>query len=128
MSGPMNKALLDTNVLIALLKGDEKALALIECYFYNPSISIISATELLVKSTKETHITIKSFLEAITIIDFEGIKQAERTADIRRKTGMRLPDSIIAATALLHNLTLVSFDKEFLKLGQKDWVILEYPR
>lgn len=44
-------------------------------------------------------------------------KIIEKTIEIRRKVKIKLPDAIIAATAIIHNLTLLSTnDSDFLKV------------
>jgi predicted nucleic acid-binding protein len=41
----------------------------------------------------------------------------EKTIELRRKVKIKLPDAIIAATAIVHNLTLLSTnDSDFLKV------------
>jgi predicted nucleic acid-binding protein len=41
----------------------------------------------------------------------------EKTIELRRKAKIKLPDAIIAATAIVHNLTLLSTnDSDFLKV------------
>ncbi|AYQ36523.1 PIN domain-containing protein [Runella sp. SP2] len=41
----------------------------------------------------------------------------EKTIELRKKAKIKLPDAIIAATAIIHNLTLLSTnDSDFLKV------------
>ena len=44
--------------------------------------------------------------------------------NIRQNTRMKLPDALIAATALQHNLTLVSADKGFCKIANLDLLLI----
>lgn len=74
-----------------------------------PSISVISEIELLCwKSTNEKdQKTLKNFLSEVWIFELE--KEIKlRTAEIRKQYRMKLPDAIIAATALVYDLKLIT--------------------
>ena len=74
--------------------------------------------ELMVWQTedKDEIKTLKSFVESSTILSLsEAVVQ--RTIEVRKTFKIKLPDSIIAATALVHNYTLVADnDKDFQKV------------
>ena len=97
MSG--NKILLDTNAVLYVLNGDETlANFLFERELY---LSIISEMELLgyKNITDKEKQTIEEFLKELIIINIdEKIKLS--TIEVKKTSGMKLPDSIIAATAI----------------------------
>jgi hypothetical protein len=103
----------DTNTVIYYLQQQfppsaEKFMdnLLIEAY---PVISAITEIELLCwKSATEKDIEVlRSFIDDAVVIGLEQpIKY--KTADIRKKHKIKLPDAIIAATAIIYELTLIS--------------------
>jgi predicted nucleic acid-binding protein len=115
MSG---KVVLDSNTIIDLFNG----LITLESFKQMLSnaeqiISVITELELLSFSgiNMEQEQKIKLFLEKREILPLtEEIKQ--KTIEFRRKTNKKLPDSIIAATSIVSNATLITRDKELLNL------------
>lgn len=74
-----------------------------------PVISAITEIELLCwKTTNEKDLEVlHSFINDALVLELEqSIKL--KTADIRMAHKIKLPDAIIAATALIYNLTLLS--------------------
>ncbi len=123
MSG--NNYLLDTNIILYLLGGDKVLAGIIGSK--TPYISFITEMELLanplMKAAEEK--AIQAFLSACIIVEINtGIKQA--AISIRKKSGLKLPDSIIAATAEYENLSLLTADTGFNKL--KSLNILQYKK
>lgn len=106
--------LLDTNVVLYLLGG------VIPGHFEhgNYFISVITEIELLsypsLCENEETKI--RSFLSDVSIIDINATVKDE-TIKLRRAYLMRLPDAIIAASAITMDATLISNDKIFKKLA-----------
>jgi predicted nucleic acid-binding protein len=81
-----------------------------------PVISAITEIELLCwKTATENDLEVlRSFISESLVIELEQpIKY--KTADIRRKHRIKLPDAIIAATALVYELSLVSRNKSDFK-------------
>ena len=74
-----------------------------------PAISVITEIELLCwKTTSDTDIQLLiDFIEEVTIFELENAIKL-KTAEIRKTNRVKLPDAIIAATALVHDLTLVT--------------------
>ena len=109
MSG--NNFVLDTNTVLYLLNGDE---TLAEFLFEkNLFISIITEMELLSykKITAKEQKQIQLFLSELRIINIsETIK--ETAIAVRKKYGFKLPDSIIAATAITLSHPLLTADKQ----------------
>jgi predicted nucleic acid-binding protein len=100
--------LLDTNVVIDFSsqklpsKSSLKVSGIID---KTPRISIITKIELF--SVPNMSANIVDFVrEALVIQLEEGV--VEKTIDLRRKYRIKLPDAIIAATALIYNLILVT--------------------
>ena len=107
MSG---KILLDTNILIMALNN---GLVLPQ---KNYIISVITEIELLSfpkLSEKEDKI-LRNFLKNFEIIYIDE-KIKEKTISIRKNTFLKLPDSLIIATAITKKATLVTADKQILK-------------
>lgn len=104
--------LLDTNALISLIKKDTPLENLsIKTQFY---LSIISEMELLSYSKLSIleEQLISSVLNSSCVINItEEIKKM--TIRLRKSFNLKLPDAIIAATAIVKGLTLVTDDKTF---------------
>jgi len=74
-----------------------------------PSISVITEIELLCwKNASETELEVMhDFINRVTIFNLEdAIKY--KTVEIRKVHKIKLPDAIIAATALIYNLILIT--------------------
>jgi len=79
----------------------------------DPTLSVITEIELLCwKSPSPNEMTLlKGFIGDCYV--FELDRQVKlKTIEIRRDYGLKLPDAIIAATALTFDLTLISNDKK----------------
>ncbi len=107
----MQTYLLDTNSLIYALNGGVKIP--INDYV----VSVITEIELLSypQLTQEEAESIKKMLSVFCIVPLtETVK--ERTIWIRKEYKLKLPDSIIVATAIEKRAILVTSDKQLLKL------------
>ncbi|WP_404415236.1 type II toxin-antitoxin system VapC family toxin [Marinospirillum sp.] len=106
-----NRYLLDTNIFINAIH--QKIKLPIAHYAF----SVITELELLgfpgLNSTDEA--VIKAILQQLTRIELNEQIRAE-TIQIRRSSLMKLPDSIISASAIVTGATLVTDD---IKLAQK---------
>ena len=122
MSG--NSILLDTNIVLYFLGGDKALIPLLE----NKQliVSFISELELLsYQDLKENEgLKIKQFLSECIILDINQLIK-ERTVELRRKYSLRLPDSIVIATALYLNVPIISADKELAKVRESDLVLYQ---
>ena len=117
--------LLDTIVVLYLLGGDKVLARIIGNK--TPYLSFITEMELLghqqMKASEEKQIL--NFLAECIIIEMnQGIKQ--KAIQIRKNTGLKLPDSIIAASAEYENLSLLTADSDFNRL--KSLNILQYKK
>lgn len=70
-----------------------------------PNLSVINKIELL--SFSEIKPLLNNFIEQSNILPLHD-EIANKTILIRRQNKIKLPDAIIAATALIHNLILVT--------------------
>lgn len=113
MSG--NSFVLDTNIVLYLLSGNSTVAEIIDgAQIY---VSFITQLELLGYQgiSKREQQKVKSFLADCTIVDItEEIKR--NTIALKQKYHIKLPDSIIAATAQFLNIPLLTADKGFSKL------------
>lgn len=107
------KYLLDTNVVIGLLKGQAPAIGLLgNCSLKQCAVSQITRLELLgfcgLSTTDEQ--AIRRFLGHCQVFMLEE-KLEPKIIELRRGRSCKLPDAIIAATALVHGLQLLTLDQ-----------------
>jgi tRNA(fMet)-specific endonuclease VapC len=115
-----NRYLFDTNAIIHLLRGDsalEKLLESIDWF----GVSIISQLEFLSFDglEKEDEILFDQFLDRVQVIGLEPYFDdlISSAISIRKNHKLKLPDAIIAATALSANATLITADNDFQKVS-----------
>jgi predicted nucleic acid-binding protein len=113
MSG--NSLVIDTNIILYLLNGDETLVPILEDkQLY---ISFVTQLELLSFhkiSTQDIKI-IMEFIDDCVVIDIpHDIKK--QAIKLRRNYKIKLPDAIVAATANYLNSPLLTADKGFKKL------------
>ena len=114
--------LIDSNILIGLLNGDARAMEQLQQAGAMPSrcaFSSISRMEVLgwQGMTHEQERTITSLLSAMRHMPIDASVENAAIA-LRRSRKIKLPDAIIAATAQVHGLTLLSRDDHLLKVAQ----------
>ena len=84
-----------------------------------PNISVITEIEAL--SWRNSDVVkeniVRSFVEDSNIIALSP-KVVEKCIEIRRNRKIKTPDAIIAATAIVHNLTLLTSDSDFKNISQ----------
>jgi predicted nucleic acid-binding protein len=116
--------LIDTNIALYLLSGDETIAEILDKT--NVYISVISELELLgyqdiTNGEKEK---IKEFIKDCIIIELnEAIKTL--TIDLKQSIKIKLPDAIIAATAMYLNIPLISADIGFEKINEIQFIKYE---
>ena len=116
--------MLDTNIVLYLLNGEETLIPLLE--EKNLFLSFITQMELLsAKNIKQEDILkIKQFISECTVIDItQGIK--DFTIITRKNYPVKLPDCIIAATSLWLNMPLITADSDFKKIDTIDLIYFE---
>jgi predicted nucleic acid-binding protein len=107
-----NKLLLDTNIILYILTGDETI-----ARYLNGKIlfaSVISEIELrgFQKLTQKEEKAIKSFLSQFRIIYIDDAIKNEAIL-LRKQYALKLPDCIVAATAISLNLPLITADQQY---------------
>ena len=112
MSGTVAELLVDTDVFIDHLRGAQE----LTPRRHRLHFSVITRAELVAgNSATDAVSTLLSPFKEI------GVDRAvaERAGRIRRESGVRLPDALIAATALEHGLGLVTRNRsDFVKIRQ----------
>lgn len=103
------KRLLDTNTVLYLLAGRLAEPLIAGEYF----VSVITEMELLsyplIEAEHEGQI--QSFLSKVAVVELNS--EIKRTAiEIRRVAGLKLPDAIIAATAMVIDAELLTNDRK----------------
>jgi len=112
----MSGYLLDTNSVIYFFNSEEKISKLIEETEDPIRISFITKIELLCFEADDDIIQkIVEFIEEIEVV-FIDDEIIDKTIDYRKILNLKIPDAIIAATAKVKELTLVTADKS---LSQK---------
>ncbi len=107
------KRLLDTNAILYLLGGKLAQTLPAGEYF----ISLISEMELLSYPSldESAQAKIRDFLSAVTVVDLsEEVKSL--AIRLRRQHLLKLPDAIVAATALSLGATLITNDAKLLRV------------
>lgn len=112
MSG--TKVVLDTNAVLYLLGGKLSPAVLPKSEFF---ISFITELELLSypNLSKAEEEKIKEFVHSVDVINLNSEIKSE-TVRLRKNYKIKLPDSIICATALFLDASLLTFDNSFKKI------------
>lgn len=119
-----NKLLADTNIVIYLLDGDRTVADLLDNKTVH--ISFVTQLELLSYSdlSDQDEARIKEFLEQCIIIDINpSIK--EEVIRARKQHRLKLPDSIIIASALYLDIPLITSDQGLQKVEELSLVYYE---
>lgn len=115
--------LADTNFMIHLNQGNK----LVEPFLlYSFATSFITEIELLsaYNISKIKRKQFKELLDDCLILEMNHqIKKS--SIEIRNQYKLKIPDAIIASTALVYNLPLISSDKEFEKIKDLNLIFLE---
>jgi predicted nucleic acid-binding protein len=98
--------LLDTNILIDVLRGQDPALRWLERQ-PRVAISVITWIEVLAGCRDGEAERIDSWLESFPRLALDQAI-ARETVQLRQRHGLKVPDAIILATATCHGLTLVT--------------------
>ncbi len=79
-----------------------------------PNISVITQIEALswIHSNKTKENIVKMFIDDAIVLPLTN-EIVSRCIKIRRSNKLKTPDAIIAATAIEHNFTLLTKDKDF---------------
>ena len=118
----MTRYLLDTNAVIYLVNG-RLALPLPEGQY---SISVITEIELLSfpNLLDEEEQRIRDLLQVLERVQLSDTVR-QQTILLRRKNRLKLPDAIIAASALTHRAILLTNDQSFASIDGLDCKALQ---
>ena len=119
-----SNVLLDTNIVLYLLNGDRTLSELL--YLKKLYLSFISQLELLGfrSITSKQQIEIKKFIQECIVIDINADIKNEVIL-IRKTSNLKLPDSIILATARYLSIPLITSDIDFKQIGTEEIIIYE---
>ncbi|MGE0773266.1 MAG: type II toxin-antitoxin system VapC family toxin [Cyclobacteriaceae bacterium] len=122
MSG--NRVLLDTNIIIYLLSGDKTLAELLQGK--TVYVSFIFELELLGFSsmTQRESEKISHFLGQCYIVDINPEIKTQ-SVTLRKKHKIKLPDSILMATALFLDVPLISADKGLSRVEGINFILYE---
>ena len=120
----MGLIIADTNIIIYAIKGLKK----IEPYLseYDFAVSEISIIELLgVKNIESfTLKKRKEFLSDCHIYNYNSYIRS-LAIDIKQKHILKIPDALIAATAIHYDTPLITADKDFKKIEELEVIIVD---
>lgn len=119
-----NEIFLDTNTCIYLLNGNKILADFLQGQ--EIFISIISEIELFAYKGNDLNSTeiLNSFIQSVEIIHLDqSIKNT--TIQIRKTFKLKLPDCIIAASAISNNLPFITADKAFKIVKELDLILFE---
>jgi hypothetical protein len=116
-----NSLLLDTNIVLYLLNGEETLIPLLE--EKNLFLSFVTQLELLGTRylNPDDNLKIKQFISECTVIDITP-EIKDITINIRQNYNIKLPDCIIVATSLWLNMPLITADHDFTKIDIADLI------
>ncbi len=118
------KYLLDTNFIIGLHQFDNKVIDLIKSRkidYQQCAISVITYLEVLgfTGHTEEDKRTLANLLALFTCYELtQDIQQ--QTINLKQAHKIKLPDTIILATAQVHELELITFDKKLINQSKRE--------
>ena len=120
---------LDTNIVIAYFGGETHIVEKIDSAVINGETIIVPTiviAETLAYPQIDASLTarIHHWLATGVIVNVFDLPLAEKAAAIRRETKLKLTDSAIAATAIVHGASLATRDQQFKKVS--DLTILEW--
>ncbi|MCC8411146.1 type II toxin-antitoxin system VapC family toxin [Mucilaginibacter sp. UR6-1] len=115
---------IDTNICIYLLNGDATLAKLLQDQTIY--ISVTTEMELYAYHHNDESVTtiLNDFIKSVYVINIDEDVKANTIA-IRKKHKLKLPDSIIAASAVKVNAPLITDDKGFKKVDQLDLIIYQ---
>jgi len=115
---------IDTIIVIRYFNGDETCKEIITGKI--PVLSIISEIELLSwpQLNSDEYDLLSSFLSECFIINLSSEIRNETIA-VRKNYGLKVPDAIIAATAITKNLPLFSTDDIFKRIPHLNFIYVQ---
>ena len=112
----MEKVILDTNILIEILKGDKQTIAKVESLKRELCISSITAMELFYGARNKAEVKkLEKFILLFTLLypdETLSRKAMELVKQYAKSHSLDIPDSLIAATALTQNCKLFTYNRK----------------
>lgn len=114
----MEKIVLDTNILIEILKGNQALISKLESMKTNFCVSAISVMELYYGALNKAELyKLKKFVAIFEVIELnENISKisTELIFEYAKSHGLAIPDSLIAASVISNDLKLYTLNvKDF---------------
>ncbi len=107
----MEAIVLDTNILIEILKNNQETLSIVNSFELELAVSSITVMELFYGARdKKELVKLKKFVELFTVIDLNKDISQNSTVFIEtyaKSHNLSIPDSLIASTCKVHNLLVV---------------------
>lgn len=113
----LSEALFDTNILIDFMRRVPAAQQELESCGHR-CISRVTWIEVMAGMQAGEEAMLRRFLADFTVLEVSE-RIAEETAVIRRQRRLKLPDAIIFATAIAHDLVLVSRNTKDFKESER---------
>ncbi|MBS1554531.1 MAG: type II toxin-antitoxin system VapC family toxin [Bacteroidetes bacterium] len=119
-----NSVVLDTNIVLYLLNGDQILSELL--YQKKLYLSFISQLELLGYKgiSAKQQLQVSKFIQECVVIDINEEIKTE-AIQIRKQTKLKLPDTIVLATARFLSLPLITSDQDFKEIESPEIIIYE---
>lgn len=115
MSG--KEILVDTNIILYLLSGNSD----LEIFLQGKILYVSFITELELigykNATEDQDRDIKEFLSDCSIIPLSDKIKSEYV-NLKRKYKVKLPDAVVASTAIALNIPLITADSDFKKINE----------
>ena len=115
-----DRYLLDTNAIVAVLKGNSRLIILLQNADWI-GISVISQIEFLSFSglSQADSQLFEQFIQRVEVIDLVSTDPVllGKIIEIRQQFRLKLPDAIIAAMASQNSASLVTANREFAKVN-----------
>lgn len=110
--------LLDSNILIEILKGDEKTIQKVQSFSKTLAISSISVMELYYGARNKTELNkLEKFVSLFQIIQINeeiSTKAVQLVKSYAKSHTLDIPDSLIASTSLIYHCPLFTYNlKDF---------------
>ena len=115
-----NRYLLDTNALVALLQGHPSLLTLADRADWL-GVSVINVLEFLGFDSllEEDRLLFNAFVSRVFVVDLAlaDATLMNQIGQFRKSRAVKLPDAIVAASAVIHQASLVTNDSQLHKLA-----------
>jgi len=119
-----SKLFVDTNICIYLLNDDHVVADLLN----GNQIYISFITEIELYAYHSNNASAKpildDFIASVNVVNMNNVIK-QKTIAVRRDYKLKLPDSIIAASALIENISYITSDKGFRRITELDFILYD---